>query len=144
MTITHGFLHLEAHGAFDAACVANACLIDLGDFAIASVSPVLAQCFRRGRYDFGALEYTGEWRVPCTIRTGDDGLIPDDAWRFLEHIPGFIDLRCYPQCATDHSGERPHGEPHQQSEYGEIVYAGSAGIEQSGGADIAVLAGVGE
>jgi hypothetical protein len=42
MMRTAGFLHVEAHGAFDAVCAAHGCLIDLGDFAIERMQPARA------------------------------------------------------------------------------------------------------
>jgi hypothetical protein len=93
---TDGFLIVEAHTAFGAVCAAYTCLIDLGDFAIERISPAMAQCWRKGRYDYTALEFVGEWRVPCRVRTDDAGTIPDEARRFLENVGPYLDLRVYP------------------------------------------------
>jgi hypothetical protein len=94
---TQGWLHVEAHGAFGAVCAAHDCLLDLGDFAIERIIPTRAQCYRRGRYDFAALDYAGEWRVPVTVRTDEAGTIPDEARRFLENVDAYLDLRVYPE-----------------------------------------------
>jgi hypothetical protein len=138
---TQGYLFVEAHGAFDAICQAYGCLIDLGDFAIERIQPAMAQCWRRGRYDFGALDYVGEWRVPVTVRTDDAGTVPNEARRMLEHVGSFLDFRVYPERAQDDSGER-HGDwDHQLAQHREGVDYGSASSEQGRGAHPALLAG---
>jgi hypothetical protein len=142
MKRTNGFLLVEAHGAFDAVCQAYSCLIDVGDFAIERISPALVQYWDRGRYNFGRLEFMGEWRVPCRVRTDDAGTIPDDVRRFLENVGSFLDLRVYPeQCATDDSGECHGDRGGEQPQHWEVIYAGSADGQQSSEHDSALLAG---
>lgn len=96
MTLTSGFIHVAAESAFSAVCRAHSCLVELDDFAITRISPALAQCWRRGRFDFGALVYDGEWRVPARIRSNGAG-VPPEAWEYLRKRDGFLDLCVYPE-----------------------------------------------
>jgi hypothetical protein len=140
MKRTNGFILVEAHGVFEAVCAAHACLIDLGEFAIERISPALAQCWRNGRYDWSALEFVGEWRVPVTVRTDDDGTIPDAVYAMLNAIGAFLDLRVYPERAADDSGERNGDWAGEQPQHWQAVGAGSADRGQGGGAHPALLA----
>jgi hypothetical protein len=141
---TQGYLHVEAHSAFDAVCKAYGCLIDLGEFAIAHMQPALAAFYHHGRFDPGVLTGSGEWRVPVMVRTDEAGTIPDDARRMLANVGGFLDLRVYPeQGAAHHSGERGGGGRDQQPQHWTVIRAGSTGVEQGRGAHPAVLTDVG-